>query len=188
MLFCERGIRAPESLYSLNKFYVIPSEAEKKWNLMGVYVPIFFLFISHAKAGMSAETLNQTATLLCEALFKKKYKRSFFFFKKLIEDPFEDCWDEVIAIAFSAIWLQAKCGDFMEKGYSMSWHLGRQFEYMSVLNFRPNFLRSRLEVNEKLTRIYQSECKKEKEISALAWRLSRMPASEREKLLQRRGQ
>lgn len=74
MLFCERGIRAPESLYSLNKFYVIPSEAEKKWNLMGVYVPIFFLFISHAKAGMSAETLNQTATLLCEALFKKKYR------------------------------------------------------------------------------------------------------------------
>lgn len=188
MLFCERGIRAPERLYSLNKFYVIPSEAEKKWKLMGIYVPIFFFFISHAKAGMSAEILNQTATLLCEALFKKKYKRSFFFFKKLIEDPFEDYWDEVIGIAFSAVWQQAKWGDFMEKGYSMSWHLGRQFEYMSVLNFRPNFLRSRLEVDEELTRIYQSECKKEKEISALAWKLSRMPASEREKLLQRRYQ
>ena len=64
---------------------------------------------------MSAETLNQTATLLCKDLFKKKYKRSFFFFKKLVEDPFDDYWDEVIGIAFSAVWQQAKWGDFMER-------------------------------------------------------------------------
>lgn len=136
---------------------------------------------------MSAETLNQTATLLCKDLFKKKYKRSFFFFKKLVEDPFDDYWDEVIGIAFSAVWQQAKWGDFMEKGYNMSWHLGRQFEYISVMNFSSDFLKSKLEVNEKLTKIYQTECQKEKEISALAWRLSRMPASEKERLLQRRG-
>jgi len=188
MLFCERGISAPENLYSLNKFYVIPPSAEEKWKPIGIYVPIFFFYLSNSKAGMSAETLNQTATLLCKALFKKKYKRSFFFFKKLVEDPFDDYWDEVIGITFSAVWQQAKWGDFMEKGYNMSWHLGRQFEYISVMNFSSDFLKSKLEVNEKLTKIYQTECQKEKEISALAWRLSRMPASEREKLLQRRGQ
>lgn len=46
MLFCERGISAPENLYSLNKFYVIPPSAEDKWKPIGIYVPIFFFYLS----------------------------------------------------------------------------------------------------------------------------------------------
>ena len=45
MLFCERGISAPENLYSLNKFYVIPPSAEDKWKPIGIYVPIFFFYL-----------------------------------------------------------------------------------------------------------------------------------------------
>lgn len=161
MLFCEQSISAPTQLYSIRKFNVTPpfEHTEDAWPARGMYAPIFEFYLASVKREMSADALNQTATLLSQELFRKKYTRRYLCFKHTVEDPLGTYSKEIIGISFSVIWEQARRGDvWFEKGKGVSLFLGRELDYMALCSPPTDLVGSKLVIDKELTIIYQTEC------------------------------